>query len=69
MYRRKQLYFLNLSFQAAYYGYDEAIQSSDQVLAAMVWRRFYALEGTDVRKIERLVKYIRVQVTFRYALA
>lgn len=32
------------------------------VLAAIVWRRFFGFECDDARKIERVVKYIRVQV-------
>lgn len=52
-----------MQFQAAFYGYDEGVQSNDKVLAAVVWRRFYGLECNDAEKIERLVKYIRVQVS------
>lgn len=62
VYRKKQLAILGMQFQAAFYGYDEGVQSSDKVLAAIVWRRFFGMECDDAEKIERLVKYIRVQV-------
>ena len=62
LYRQKQVATLGHQFTAAYYGYDEGVQSSDKVLAAIVWRRFFGFECDDVRMIERLVKYIRVQV-------
>lgn len=53
---------LTYQFEAAFYGYDEGIQSNDMVLAAVIWRRFFGFHCEDAEKIERLVKYIRVQV-------
>ncbi|XP_065210911.1 ubiquinol-cytochrome-c reductase complex assembly factor 1 [Planococcus citri] len=62
VYRQRQVATLALQFTAAYYGYDEGVQSSDKVLAAIVWRRFFGFECNDARQIERIVKYIRVQL-------
>lgn len=62
LYRQKQVAILGYQFSAAYYGYDEGVQSSDKVLAAIVWRRFFGFECDDARQIERIVKYIRIQV-------
>lgn len=44
-------------------GYDEGIQKNDMVLAAALWRRFFGFECDDFTLIERMVKYIRVQVS------
>lgn len=63
VHRRRQLCILGMQFQAAFYGYDEGVQSNDKVLAAIVWRRFFGFQCDDAEKIERLVKYIRVQVS------
>lgn len=62
LYRQKQVSILGYQFTAAYYGYDEGVQSSDKVLAAIVWRRFFGFECDDARQIERIVKYIRIQL-------
>ncbi|XKL68680.1 hypothetical protein PGB90_006449 [Kerria lacca] len=59
--RKKQMLILTYQFEAAFYGYDEGIQSNDMVLAAVIWRRFFGFHCEDAEKIERLVKYIRVQ--------
>lgn len=69
LYRKKQLMILASQFQAAFYGYDEGIQSNDMVLAAVIWRRFFGFECDDARELERLVKYMRIQVFFKYSLS
>lgn len=62
MYRKRHLIVLSWQFQAAFYGYDEGTQSNDMVLAATVWRRFFGFKCEEAEKVERIVKYIRVQV-------
>ncbi|XP_073836851.1 ubiquinol-cytochrome c reductase complex assembly factor 1 [Musca autumnalis] len=59
---RQQIEELSEQFQAALIAYDEGIMSEDRVLAAALWRRFFALNCDDYEKIERLVKYVRRQV-------
>lgn len=66
--RKKQLCMLGMQFQAAFYGYDEGVQSNDKVLAAIVWRRFFGFQCDDAEKIERLVKYIRIQLDYLNSL-
>ncbi|XP_047022043.1 ubiquinol-cytochrome-c reductase complex assembly factor 1 [Helicoverpa zea] len=60
---RKQVSELSEQFQAALVAYDEGL-SDDKVLAAAIWRRFYSLsEDVKAEHIERLVKFIRHQIS------
>ncbi|CAH0407379.1 unnamed protein product [Chilo suppressalis] len=60
---RKQVAELSEQFQAALIAYDEGL-SDDKVLAAAIWRRFYSLsEDTKAENIERIVHYIRHQLS------
>uniref|UniRef100_A0A1A9WT87 Ubiquinol-cytochrome c chaperone domain-containing protein n=1 Tax=Glossina brevipalpis TaxID=37001 RepID=A0A1A9WT87_9MUSC len=59
---RGQIEDLSEQFQAALIAYDEGIMFEDRVLAAALWRRFFAMNCEDYAKIERLVKYVRLQV-------
>lgn len=53
---------LSEQFQAALIAYDEGVMSSDQVLAAALWRRFFEMNCSDYNQIERMVKYVRQQI-------
>ncbi|KAI9587079.1 ubiquinol-cytochrome-c reductase complex assembly factor 1 [Glossina fuscipes] len=59
---RQQIEELSEQFQAALIAYDEGIMSEDRVLATALWRRFFVMNCEDYNKIERLVKYVRIQV-------
>ncbi|PZC86687.1 hypothetical protein B5X24_HaOG206249 [Helicoverpa armigera] len=60
---RKQVSELSEQFQAALVAYDEGL-SDDKVLAAAIWRRFYSLsDDVKAEHIERLVKFIRHQIS------
>ncbi|KAL4716645.1 hypothetical protein ACJJTC_008280 [Scirpophaga incertulas] len=60
---RKQVSELSEQFQAALVAYDEGL-SDDKILAAAVWRRFYLMShDAKVENIERLVHYVRHQIS------
>jgi HD superfamily phosphohydrolase YqeK len=50
-------------FQAAVIGYDEGLLSDDKVLAGAVWRTLLQQQCSDLENLERLVHYIRKQVS------
>ena len=52
-------------FQAALIGYDEGLLLDDKVLAGALWRRFFQRNCKDPEHLERLVHYIRKQVTIK----
>ncbi|KAJ8941459.1 hypothetical protein NQ318_016899 [Aromia moschata] len=54
---------LSEQLQAALIAYDEGLQTDDMVLASALWRRFYQFEGVDLDHLEKLVKYVRKQIT------
>lgn len=60
---REHVVELSEQMQAAFIAYDEGIQSDDIVLAGAIWRRFYKMEHVDPHNLDKLVKYIRKQVT------
>ena len=60
---REELIKLKLYTKYIFMGYDEGIQENDMVLAAAVWRRFFGFSCEDFTLVERLVKYIRAQVS------
>ncbi|XP_014678600.1 PREDICTED: ubiquinol-cytochrome-c reductase complex assembly factor 1-like [Priapulus caudatus] len=53
---------LHEHFQASLFGYDEGILGNDMVLAAAIWRHFYAMKLDDPIKLNLLVGYIRRNV-------
>lgn len=58
-----QIHELSEQLQAAFIGYDEGMQSDDIVLAGALWRRMYQMEEADPEHLEKLVKYIRKNVS------
>lgn len=54
---------LSEQFQAALIAYDEGLQSDDIVLAGALWRRFYQMDHLHVHKLEKLLKFVRMQVS------
>ncbi|XP_055374028.1 ubiquinol-cytochrome-c reductase complex assembly factor 1 [Condylostylus longicornis] len=60
---RAQIEMLSEQFQAALIAYDEGIQSSDIVLASALWRRFFEQKCDDYTRLEKLVNYVRKQVS------
>ncbi|XP_075972038.1 ubiquinol-cytochrome c reductase complex assembly factor 1 [Anticarsia gemmatalis] len=60
---RKQVSELSEQFQASLVAYDEGLDD-DKVLAAALWRRFYSLsEDVKAEHIERIVKFVRHQIS------
>lgn len=60
---RKQVAELSEQFQASLIAYDEGLDD-DKVLAAAIWRRFYSLsEDVKAENIERIVKFVRHQIS------
>ncbi|CAB3237986.1 unnamed protein product [Arctia plantaginis] len=60
---RKQVAELSEQFQASLVAYDEGLDD-DKVLAAAIWRRFYSLsDDVKAAHIERIVKFIRHQIS------
>lgn len=54
---------LSEEFRAAFLNYDEGILGDDKVLAGAVWRRFFCKNCDNAWHIERLVHYIRHQIS------
>lgn len=54
----KHLVELQEMFFGAALAYDEAVASSDAVLAAALWRNLYGFE-VDAQKLEKAVQYVR----------
>lgn len=67
--KKKQLTLLSQQFQAAIVNYDEGIMSDDKVLAAALWRRFFGLECNNPEHLEKLLIYVRKQVTLMEAIS
>ncbi|XP_037937589.1 ubiquinol-cytochrome-c reductase complex assembly factor 1-like [Teleopsis dalmanni] len=59
---RKQIEILSEQFQAALIAYDEGAMSNDSIMAGALWRRFFEMNCEDYERIERLVKYVRIQM-------
>lgn len=53
---------INSSFQAALFGYDEALIEDDRVLAGALWRRLFSKKCDDPERLECCVHYVRKQV-------
>lgn len=60
---RQEVNQLAEQLQAAFIGYDEGLQSDDVVLAGALWRRIYFMEHVDPEDLEKLVKYVRKNVS------
>ncbi|KAI5711398.1 hypothetical protein M8J75_000118 [Diaphorina citri] len=60
---RAQVQELSDEFRAAFLNYDEGILGDDKVLAGAVWRRFFCKNCDNPELIERLVHYIRHQIS------
>jgi cytochrome b pre-mRNA-processing protein 3 len=60
---RQQVGILSEQFQATLISYDEGIMSDDKILASALWRRFFAMQCNDYTKVEKLVKYVRQNVS------
>ncbi|CAH0558851.1 unnamed protein product [Brassicogethes aeneus] len=60
---RDQIFELSEQLQAALLAYDEGIQSDDVVLAGAIWRRIFQQKNVDVKDVEKMVKFIRKQIT------
>jgi hypothetical protein len=60
---KKQSIELLHQFQAAVIGYDEGLLNDDTVLAGAVWRTLFQQHCSDLENLERLVHYIRKQVS------
>jgi len=63
--KNKQIQDLSDQFNAAIIGYDEGILSDDKVLAGALWRRFFNLDGNNPEHIEKLIIYVRKQVSVK----
>lgn len=61
---RSQLELLSEQFNASLVGYDEAILSSDALLANHIWKRFFKCKNNNPVQLEQLVEYTRKQVNF-----
>ena len=60
---RDQVNDLSEHFQAALLTYDEGILRDDKVLASALWRRFFSKQCYEAEQIERMVQYVRKQVS------
>lgn len=61
--KRKQINDLSGQFNAAVIAYDEGLLSDDKVLAGALWATFFNLENNNPEAIERLIIYIRKQIS------
>lgn len=57
--RQKQILGLEDEFRAFIFSFDEAILSSDHVLAGALWRHIFLQRDFDPRHLEILVLYVR----------
>ncbi|XP_046420949.1 ubiquinol-cytochrome-c reductase complex assembly factor 1 isoform X1 [Neodiprion virginianus] len=60
---RMHLHELSEQFNCAIIGYDEGVNGDDKVLAGAIWRRIFQLECNDPVLLEKLLVYIRKQMT------
>lgn len=49
-------------FQACLFSYDEGLLSSDQVLAAALWRNLFQHHELNPEMLEKMVDYVRQQI-------
>lgn len=61
--KRKQFKQLTLQFNAAIIAYDEGILSDDKVLAGALWRTFFNSSCSNPEQLEKLVHYVRKNVS------
>ncbi|XP_006608651.1 ubiquinol-cytochrome-c reductase complex assembly factor 1 [Apis dorsata] len=61
--KKEQLMELTYQFNAAVIGYDEGIMSDDKILASALWRRFFSLECNNPEHLEKLLIYVRKQIS------
>ncbi|KAH0567986.1 ubiquinol-cytochrome-c reductase complex assembly factor 1 [Cotesia glomerata] len=54
---------MGYQFNAAILGYDEGLLSDDHVLAGAIWRRIFCMECNSPERIEKLVRYIRKNIS------
>lgn len=66
--RKEAMRAMTENFYAAIFGYDEGILSDDSVLAAALWRNFFARQCEDPQQLELMVEYVRKQMQFIDAL-
>lgn len=59
---RAQVAILAEQFQATLINYDEGLMSDDKILASALWRRFFDMDCDDYTKLEKLVKYVRMNI-------
>nr|XP_012143488.1 PREDICTED: ubiquinol-cytochrome-c reductase complex assembly factor 1 isoform X2 [Megachile rotundata] len=61
--KRRQIMDLSYQFNAAILGYDEGILSDDKVLAGSLWRRYFVSQCNNPEHIEKLLIYVRKQMS------
>ncbi|XP_017885923.1 ubiquinol-cytochrome-c reductase complex assembly factor 1 [Ceratina calcarata] len=61
--RNKQIMELSHQFNAAIIDYDEGILSDDKTLASALWRTFFNLECNNPEQLEKLLIYVRKQIS------
>lgn len=59
----EEVFQLSEQLQASFIGYDEGLQSDDVILAGALWRRMYQMEEAHPEHLEKLVKYVRKNVS------
>lgn len=67
--RKEQMEAINSSFQAALFGYDEALIEDDRVLAGALWRRLFSKKCEDPERLECCVHYVRKQIALLDSLS
>ena len=61
--KKKQIIEISEQFNAALIGYDEGIMSDDKILAGALWRRYFCSECNDPEQLEKLLVYVRKQIS------
>lgn len=61
--KKSQIIELSQQFNASIIDYDEGILSDDKTLASALWRTFFCLECNNPEKLEKLLIYVRKQIS------
>lgn len=61
--KRNQISDISQQFNAAVIAYDEGMLSDDKVLAGALWRRYFCSECNNPEHIEKLLIYVRKQMS------
>lgn len=61
----RQMEQISGQFQYSIVAYDEGLMTDDKQLASAVWRRFFEMDCDNYEQLELLVKYIRINVSFK----